>query len=239
MNSSPFTWDAAHAPDARTLAETPFIDIHAPIVRATVEEQCAGATSDRERAQALYVFVRDAIRYDPYRITLDPDQYRGSWALESRYGFCVPKAITYTTLLRAAGIPALLGYADVTNHLSSEKLLEATRSKVFAYHGYSVVWLDGKWLKATPTFNRSLCAKAGIQVLDFDGQTDAIMHPFDAHGRVHMEYIRERGWRHDFDHDEMVRIYQEQYPHWFEGDAMIAEGNFEDEVTQVGDGLKA
>lgn len=235
MVRSPFTWDPTEAPDDRALAATPYLDTHAPIIQATVEAHAPKGASDQERAKALYVFVRDAIRYDPYRITLDHEQYRGSWAIDNAYGFCVPKAITYTTLLRAAGIPALLGYADVTNHLSSDKLLAATRSKVFAYHGYSVVWLNGKWVKATPTFNRTLCEKAGINVLDFDGENDAIMHPFDAHGRVHMEYLKDRGWRYDFDHAEMVAIYRDFYPHWFEGETFEAAGNFEDEVTRVGE----
>ena len=39
--------------------------------------------------------------------------------------------------------------------------------------------VDGAWRKATPTFNDTLCAKVGVAPLDFDGHTDALLHPFD------------------------------------------------------------
>lgn len=241
--SAPFAWDESHPPDARALAATDFIDYQSETIQQTLRAHTHEGMSDAERAIALFTHVRDAVRYDPYRITLDPAHYKASRALEVGYGFCVPKAITYTALLRAAGIPALLGFADVTNHLSSEKLLAATRSDVFAYHGYSVVWLGGRWVKATPTFNRSLSERAGVPVLDFDGVNDALLSPYDNEGKLHMEYLVDRGWHHDFDLDAMIATFRELYPHWFErpkfepqtfaNSADLGDGaRFEDEVTR-------
>jgi hypothetical protein len=57
-------------------------------------------------------------------ITSDPDDYRASTVLAQSAAYCVfPKAVALTALARAAGIPAPLGFADVYNHLASQKLL--------------------------------------------------------------------------------------------------------------------
>lgn len=234
--SLPNHWNPEDAPDERCLASSRYFDLESETIQRTVAEVCDGLTTDREKAVSLFHFVRDEIRYDPYRIDFNPEHYLASRAIEVKYGFCVPKAVTYTALLRAAGIPAVLGFADVTNHLSSEKLLAATRSKVFAFHGYSVLWVEEKWLKATPTFNRTLCDRAGINVLEFDGRTDALMAPYDKEGRLHMEYLRDRGWRLEFDMEEMTEVYREHYPHWFETETFDAESyvsdgrSFEDDI---------
>ena len=70
-------------------------------------------------------------------------------------------------------------------------------SDLFTWHGYTEVHVDGAWRKATPTFNATLCAKVGVQPLDFDGHTDALLHPFDGAGRAYMQYVNDRGSYHD------------------------------------------
>jgi transglutaminase-like putative cysteine protease len=47
--------------------------------------------------------------------------------------------------------------ADVRNHLSTPRLLELLKSDVFAMHGYTELYLNGRWVKATPAFNQQLC----------------------------------------------------------------------------------
>ena len=53
--------------------------------------------------------------------------------------------------------------------------------------------LGGRWVKATPAFNRELCDKVGIAPLEFDGERDSLFQPLDLEGRRHMEYVRDRG----------------------------------------------
>jgi len=60
------------------LVPTWFIDCDTPGVRHRAEEVAVGATSDEERATRLFYAVRDGIRYDPYSVTSDRDDYR-SW----------------------------------------------------------------------------------------------------------------------------------------------------------------
>lgn len=133
------------------LRATALIDSDAPAIQAFATEHARG-TTDRERAVALYLAVRDGFRYDPYRIDLSPQGMTASTVLANGYGWCVPKAALLTAVCRAAGIPARMGFADVRNHLSTERMRETMKTDLFIWHGYTDIWLDGAWRKATPAF---------------------------------------------------------------------------------------
>src|SRR3990167_7186010 len=115
-----------------------------------------GGASDRDRALRLYYAVRDDLRYDPYNTPMKREAYRASATPAAGHGYCVNKAGVMAAVCRAAGIPARVGYADVRNHMTTRRLAELMGSDVFFYHGYTDVWLDGRWVKATPAFNREL-----------------------------------------------------------------------------------
>ena len=91
------------------------------------------------------------------------------------------------------------------------RLLELMQTDVFAFHAYAELRLDGAWVKATPAFDRPLCARMGVAPLEFDGRADALLQPFDATGRRHMEYVRERGSFADFPFEAMVDAWREVY----------------------------
>jgi len=179
-------------PSPAALAPTALIDSDHPAVIAFAREHDRGADV-RERAVSLYLAVRDGFRYDPYRIDLSPRGVSASAVLANGYGWCVPKAALLTAACRAVGIPSRVGYADVRNHLSTERLRKAMNSDVYVWHGYSDIWIDGRWVKATPAFNIELCERFGLLPLEFDGRSDSIYHPFDKAGNRHMEYVAQRG----------------------------------------------
>jgi len=195
------------------LAATRFLDYEHPAIVALVREVTEGATSDVDRARRLFVAVRDRVRYDPYQIELEPEQLTASATLVRGRAFCVPKAILLAATLRACGIPARLGFADVTNHLATQRLLDALKTSVFAFHGYVVTRIGGRELKVTPAFDSRLCAFFGVPPLEFDGENDAMLQPFDGQGRAFLEYLRDRGVYDDFPYDEMMRVWTEIYPH--------------------------
>jgi transglutaminase-like putative cysteine protease len=171
----------------------------------------AKGKSDRERAVALYYAVRDGVRYHPFQnFTLD-ETYRASACLERGVGWCVPKAALLAACARAAGIPARVGYADVRNHLTSPELTAKMGTDLFAYHGYAELHLEGKWVKATPAFNLTLCTRFRVKPLEFDGTSDSIFHPFDEDNRRHMEYVRDRGVYADVPAEEIKRVFRELY----------------------------
>lgn len=171
----------------------------------------AGADSHRDQAVALFNAVRDGWRYDPYNVSYEPADFRASAVLSSKSNWCVPKSVLLTALCRATGIPAGLGFADVRNHLQSAKLLEKMGTDLFVYHGYSVIWIDGAWRKASSAFNRELCERFGTKVLEFNGHDDALMHAYDESGNRHMEYVNDHGDFTDLPLDDMFAAFEQAY----------------------------
>lgn len=187
------------------------VDSDHPAVIAYAQQLTEGLNDPKAKALALFYDVRDRFFYDPYNVDGSEDGFRASTCLAQGYGFCINKAILLAAACRAVGIPARLGFADVRNHLTSAKLREKMGTDLFAFHGYAELYLNGAWRKATPAFNLSLCEKAGILPLEFDGETDSIYHPFDTQGRKHMEYVRQRGVYHDMPLAEMMAVVMEIY----------------------------
>ncbi len=199
------------SPSPAALAPTALIDSHHPTVIAFANEHGHG-TDDRERAVGLYHAVRDGFRYDPYRIDLAPGGMRASSVLALGHGWCVTKAALLAAACRAIGIPARLGYADVRNHLSTERMRQTMKTDLFIWHGYTDIWIDGAWRKATPAFNLTLCEKFGLLPLAWDGRADSIYHPFDRSGQRHMEYVRQRGAFDDMPLEQIVADFAIFYP---------------------------
>jgi len=166
----------------------------------------------RTRAVALYYAVRDGVRYNPFLDFSDERVFRASDTLAAGVGFCIGKAALLAATARAAGVPARVGFADVKNHLTTPRLVEFMGSDAFVYHGYTELWLEGRWVKATPAFNLDLCRKFRVRPLEFDGREDSIFHPFDEDERRHMEYLRDRGAFADVPVAEIQRVFQEVYP---------------------------
>lgn len=151
------------------------------------------ATEPKQQAIEIYYLVRDGFPYNPYTFVEGPKTFTAQFCVENAQGYCIPKAALMVALCRRLGIPAKIGFADVTNHLSSPKLTELLQTEVFSMHGYVSVYIAGKWVKATPTFNKELCAKMGTKALEFDGEQDSLFQEFTEQGQKHMEYLEDWG----------------------------------------------
>ena len=197
--------------DPKTLQPAAMVDSDHPAVIEFAREHAHGS-DDRERAVALFYAVRDGFRYEPYRIDLSVQGMKGSTVLSNGFGWCVPKAALLAAACRAAGIPARVGYADVRNHLSTERLRQNMGSDLFVWHGYVDIGLAGQWLKATPAFNIELCDRFGLLPLDFDGRGDSIYHPFDKAGNRHMEYVAMHGAFDDVPLQQILDAFALHYP---------------------------
>ena len=218
-------------PGPQTLRATALIDSDHPEVMAFTRAHDPGG-SDRERAVALYLAVRDGIRYDPYRIDLSEDGMRASTALLQGHGWCVPKAALLAAVCRAAGLHARLGYADVRNHMSTERLRQTMQTDVFIWHGYTDLWIDGQWVKATPAFNIELCDKFGLLPLEFDGRSDSIYHPYDKAGHRHMEYVHQRGTFDDMPLAQITADFRRVYAHWMQAQDSLHGASFEQDAQR-------
>ncbi|MCH7515446.1 MAG: transglutaminase domain-containing protein [Bacteroidetes bacterium] len=198
-----------------------------------LNEKIETETSDVEKAILLYNAVRDDIYYDPYNVKLEPERMSASYTLSVKRNYCIPKATLLAAVARAVGIPSRLGFADVKNHLTTEKFRTLMRTDVFAYHGYTELYLNDRWVKATPTFNRSLCEKFHIKPLEFDGRNDSIFHEYDEKGNKHMEYIRDHGQYADVPLDDIIQSFKKHYPHLIPKKSYSINGNFEDEAKPL------
>jgi transglutaminase-like putative cysteine protease len=190
------------------LAPAEYIDSGHPAILAKARELCAGTGTGRDIARAIFSFVRD-LRYEGGDFE-DPEIYRASSVLAAGRGYCVGKAALCTALARAAGVPSRIGFADVRNHLASPRLLAAMGTDTFAWHGYSQLFLGGRWVSVSPTFDSQACRRAGVPPLEFDGEHDALLQSFDGAGAA-MAYLKRHGAFHDvparFLAAEMPRLY--------------------------------
>jgi len=164
-----------------------------------------------DKAVELYYAVRDKIWYDPYYPFYLPEHYKASNVLKRGRGYCVPKAALLCALGRVCGIPARIGFADVRNHLATKQLIEHLGSDIFVYHGFVEFYLEGKWVKATPAFNRELCKKHGVLPLEFNGREDSLFHEYNQDKKLFMEYIRYHPTYDDIPVDIIVRAWEEAY----------------------------
>lgn len=175
------------------LEPTAILDWKHPRVLAFAREAVGNAASSVEKAVRLYEAVRDGIRYDPYSPFYRPEHYQASEVLRRGRSFCIPKAGLLCALARSQGIPARVGFATVKNHLATKQLLEYLGSDLFVFHGYTDLFLEGRWVKATPAFNKELCLRHGIDPLVFDGQRDSLFHPYNKQQQRFMEYVAYHG----------------------------------------------
>lgn len=208
---------ADQPPDDRDVRHRGFVEVDHPAVRRLVdvvldEAGLDGSASDTSRAVALFTAVRDRYRYDPYGISRNPEDYRSGAVAGGSQSWCVPKATLLTAVARAAGIPARIGFADVRNHLQSQRLRERMGTDLFLWHGYSVLWVGERWLKVSPAFNRELCERFETRVLEFDGRSDALFHEFDTNGNRHMEYVNQRGVYRDIPLSAIFETFDRYYP---------------------------
>jgi len=198
-------------PTEADLAATETFNYDDGPVQAWVRDVVGPADAPADRARRLFADVRDRIRYDPYRLDLRREAFTASAVLASESNWCVPKAILLVAGARAAGIPARIGFADVRNHLSSEKLRARMGTDLFVFHGYVALHVGGDWRKASPAFNATLCERFGTPPLEFDGRSDALLHAYDGSGRRHMEYVRDHGTWTDVPLDAMLAAFTENY----------------------------
>lgn len=197
--------------DDRYLLPTGIIDSDHEEVVGFASRVAGDVRDPVEKGVKLYYAVRDGIRYDPYYSFYLPEHYRASNVLRSGRGYCVCKASLLCALGRACGIPTRVGFASVRNHLATRQLLEMMGTDLFVYHGYVQFYLDGRWVIATPAFNRELCERHRVAPLEFNGREDSQFQPHNLEKRRFMEYVEYLGTFADIPVERIVAAWEEAY----------------------------
>lgn len=166
-----------------------------------------------EYALKAYYYIRDAWPYNPYRFSLIENDWSASEISAHKTGHCLDKAILLISVLRAKNIPARLGLAKVKNHIAVDDIVEKFGNDVLVPHGYVELYLSGKWVKATPAFNKTLCEKLNVAPLDFDGNNDSLFQSYDSSGTTEfMEYLEDYGTFNRVPLAFMLDLMKETYP---------------------------
>jgi transglutaminase-like putative cysteine protease len=134
-------------------------------------------------------------------ISTEFEDFVASTVLERKKGYCVQKAVLLAALARATGIPSRLVFAKIRNYKAPRELTAQTGFDFFPSHGYAQLYLAGKWVSLTPAFDRELCEKTAVPVVEFDGLHDAHLPPYDLSGNPYIEYIEKYEPQADFPYE--------------------------------------
>jgi len=196
------------------LQPTDFFDFNKISVSRKAFEITNGLTTNKEKAIALFYWVRDEIKYN--MLTYVPNvraNFRASVTLRRMNGFCVSKSILLSSFARAIGIPARIHLVDLINHLISQKVIDFMGTNVMYVHGYSEFYLNEKWVKLTPSFDPQTAVKGKfLPMVEFDGENDAVFPEFDKEGNQFGEYLTDRGVHADLPLEDIDKIFEEKYP---------------------------
>ncbi len=196
------------------LKETSFLNFSDPAFDRFLEEIDL-SKNQKQLAIDLYFLVRDKFTYDPYHLDLRYNQLQASHVLGKKRAWCVEKSTLLAACARKLGIPARMGYAIVTNHIGVEKLVHYLRRNEIVFHGYNELFLEGRWVKCTPSFDKNICRMMNVDPLDWDGETDSMFQEY-VHGEKYMEYLHFYGEFSDVPIELMNSEMKKYYPHLFE-----------------------
>ncbi|WP_322907448.1 transglutaminase-like domain-containing protein [Paenibacillus campi] len=113
-------------------------------VIAKARELTANATTDTEKAQAIYDYITSKVKYDYNLAAALPAVYvpNPAQTLTSNKGICYDYSSLNAAMLRSVGIPT--------------KLDMGTSTKVKEYHAWNEVLLNGKWVVVDTTVDATV-----------------------------------------------------------------------------------
>lgn len=182
----------------------------------TFVNDVVGIEKDKKNAiLRLFYKIRDGIPYHFDSMGIKKELFIASNVIDAEGSFCIPKAVLLASAARVIGVPSRLGFADVKNHLATDKVLEKLKTDLFVFHGYTELFINEKWVKATPAFNKELCKKFNVKPLDFDGENDSVFQEYTESGDKYMNYIMDHGSFTDLPFELMITSFKKAYPHLY------------------------
>ena len=166
------------------LEETEYCNFSHPIVKGLAIEITKNCNTDREKAVALFYWVRNNIQY-----TFGAWGIKASQVVLQKKGMCTNKAVLLTTLLRACNIPAGFGMLKVDAKEYFGPIIPPMFKDFLgknSVHFYSYVCLDNKWIKIDSSVDPNLSEKTHYfnpttQLTEWDGYLDATENLDESH----------------------------------------------------------
>lgn len=206
------------------LVETHFLDYNSKEIQNYLEN-VPTYLDQIELAKYLYFMVRDGFLYDPFHLDLRQSALKSSVISSQKRAWCVEKSILLASISRFFSIPSRLGFAIVKNHVGVEKLITYLQKDEIVFHGYVELFLNEKWVKCTPAFDKRICRISKVSPLDWDGKNDSLFQEFE-NQQKYMEYIHFYGTFDDVPIDLMNSEMKKHYPHLFEKEWNTKEFSF-------------
>ena len=206
------------------LNSTEFLDFNHPHFDF-FKNEFNDSENDIELIRRIYFWVRDRFLYDPYHLDITHSGLQSSSILTKKRAWCVEKSILMAAIARKFGFPAKLGFAIVKNHLEISKLHEFLQREEIVFHGYCSIFVNQKWVKCTPAFDKRVCAWNKVDPLDWDGINDAMFQEFTKDKKF-MEYLHFYGEFDDVPIELMNEEMKKFYPHLFQNNFNSKEFSF-------------
>lgn len=203
-----------NSPGPLFLNANPFVDSDHPAVVAFAQQHGQGLAPGPAMV-ALFYAIRDGWQYNPWRVGFARQDFTASGVLQrprEEGAHCIDKANLLAACARVLGVPSRLHFADVRNHIGTARLEKLLGTDRLVYHGWCELWLDGRWVGATPAFNRELCQRLGVAPLEFDGAHDALFQEYDPSAGRFMEYLEDHGSHAEIPYEDMLAAWKKHYP---------------------------
>ena len=192
------------------LGETYFLDYSNKVIQSLVEPYQNLPLQDK--LSGWFLKVRDGWRYNPFTIYVKREKFKASHIAQNSEGHCIDKSTLFVAGLRALNIPARIRLAKVANHIAVESLVKRLGNNTIAPHGIAEVYFEGKWLKVSTAFNKTLCNKYNVDALEFDGTEDAMLQSFNRDKQEFMEYLEDYGHFADVPFEFILKVFEKNYP---------------------------
>jgi transglutaminase-like putative cysteine protease len=159
------------------LRPTLYIDSNHPDVIAKARELIEGCTTEAEKVERIYYFVREL----PYDILsafryLAEGRRQASDVLAAGTAFCMGKASSFVALCRAGGIPARIGFQQLhcpDKPFMSDEVRRLWGERKLPWHSLGEAHVNGRWLKLDATIPSEVASAKGMPYTrEFDGESD-------------------------------------------------------------------
>ncbi len=194
---------------AQCLEPTEFMDSDSASIEA-LAQGVRGSGPPAQQAVRLFDYVRDQIRYE-FRAKLTREEYRASYTLEDKKGFCVQKAVLLCALLRAAQIPSAVVLCDLKDHTLPPRIVDAMGSDTMFHHGLNAIHLGGRWLLADASLSPDVVERKAYRRVDFNGDEDALFPVSTLDGSPHAQVVRFHGLYSDLPFQQMMAAFMAAY----------------------------
>ena len=193
------------------LKETEFINYSSSVVQNIISKLNLDDLDEVEKAKKLFNYVRDATKYSIKGVSLEHDSFKASFTLKQDSSYCIPKAIALCTLARSVGIPSRIHLVDFINHRLTPELEKLWGTNLMASHAFTEMYLNGRWVKATPALDTKTCSDHRFRLVEFDGIHDGMLHSTDIDGNKHVEYVNDHGTFDDLPLELISKIFMDNY----------------------------